>query len=179
MSGQRGGNFESVDSTPTEKKGSRDDGRSRSTYGWHWGVKCSFIAVALFIAYVGATAPGKITLEAAFYAGILAFGFGYAIIRSFKHEIVLTSDAIHNRGLLWTTTVRYEEIGRLDLSDPTCMMKVIRSSNSWATALKVYPGIGGWQELIAEVAERAPNDVEVLDPFGRLGWMKEDRDTVG
>jgi hypothetical protein len=122
------------------------------------------------VVYVWITAPRSQGVDGVvilLYAGILSF-FAMTAVHFFLNRIVLTEEKVLVRRLIWDKMVPYEEIDTLDLSNPVHPMQVYRASESWP-ALTIYLGIKGWKKLMFELIKRAPDDVEIIDPYDRLG----------
>ena len=74
--------------------------------------------------------------------------------------------------LLGPYIVRYEEIERLESTHLYFIVQVYRASET-KPALSIGIGCEGLQEMLIELVERAPDDVEIVDQMGRLSSIIE------
>jgi len=139
----------------------------------HWLVKAFPFGFIILEAYYLLTAPGNITLW-----GGLIFGSYFLLcvllaVYVFTTKVVFTEEAVRGENLLLGPyIVRYEEIERLESTHLYFIVQVYRASET-KPALSIGIGYEGLQEMLTELVERTPDEVEIVDPMGRLGSIIE------
>ena len=139
----------------------------------HWLVKAFPLAAMAVAVYALLFLPGEKTLTAILYFGFGFLWIAFLAVYILTTKVVFTGEAVQGENLLLGPyMVRYEEIERLESAHLYFIVQVYRVSET-KPALSIGIGYEGLQEMLTELVERAPDDVEIVDPMGRLSSIVE------
>lgn len=140
----------------------------------HWLVKAFPFGFMILEASYLLTAPGNITLEGGFIFGFYFLLCVLLAVYVFTTRLVFTEEAVRGENLLLgSSVVPYTEIERLESSHLYFIVQVYRRAET-DPSLSIGIGYKGLQELVTELVKRAPEDVEIIDPMGRLRSVVEE-----
>lgn len=142
-------------------------------YEFHWIAKTFFASVPVIFIYVFATAPRDDTSVYGWIIVASVVGFVVATAVHFTvYRVHLNREELYVKRLIWDKIVKYEEISTIDLSNPIYLLNIHRESEAWP-AFTVMGGIKNKRDLMAKIVARAPDEAEIIDPYGRLSELEE------
>ena len=144
-----------------------------NVYEMHWIAKAFFASISAFSIYVLLSAPRD---DPSVYSWLLIsslIGFFTAgSIHFFVYRVYLNREELYVKRLIWDKSVKYEEISTIDLSNLIYLLNIHRKSEAWP-AFTVMGGIKNKRDLMAKIVARAPDEAEIIDPYGRLSELEE------
>lgn len=133
----------------------------------HWLAKAFPLVVMAVGVEAVLFAPGERTLTGVIFFGCYFLLCGVLAAHIFTAKAIFTEEEVRVENFVFgSSAIQYEEIDRIESTHLFYIVEIYRSSEP---VVSIGVAIKGLQEMLTELIERAPDDVEIVDPMGRLG----------
>ena len=142
-------------------------------YEMHWVAKTFFASIPVLGICIFYNAPKNDPSVFVWFLATAVVAFLVAVSVHFViYRVYLSEDSIYVKRIIFDKTIKYEEIKTIDLSNPIYLLNIHRESETWP-AFTVMGGIKNKRDLMAKIIARAPDEAEIIDPYGRLSELEE------